>query len=196
MKTTTIFLLALLLACAAQAAEKQSAEELYKQGKAHYDKDEFDQALKLFDQVVSNYPKDPLATYAAHLSLDILNLRKDYDGLAKLARRYYENKILEQEGCPTIPISKLLSQAMYKQAEEKFKAEKYPQAAQDFIKIADEFPKSSVADGALYNAAISYEKANNNAEAHKIYQRLIGDYPKSPLAKRAAAAIKKATKEK
>lgn len=188
-------LLAFLPAGPAASAEEQTALSLYRQGKAHYDNDRFDQALAAFDQVVNRYPENPVAEYAANLSLDILNIKKDYAGLEKLTRRYAADKILMRHESLREVVNKLLPQIAYKQAQEVFKAKKYVEAGEAFLKVAAEFPKSLVADGALYNAAISYQKAKIQKKSLQIHQRLIREYPKSPLARRSQEIIKKFKEE-
>jgi TolA-binding protein len=88
-------------------------------------------------------------------------------------------------------IEKLLPQIAYKSAQELFKAKKYPEAGEAFLKVAAEHPKSAVADGALYNAALSYEKAEIKSRALEIHRRLIREHPQSPLARRSRENIKK-----
>jgi len=188
-------LLAFLPSRPAAAAEEQTALSLYRQGKAHYDNDRFDQALAAFEQVVSRYPENPVAEYAANLSLDILNIKKDYAGLEKLTRSYAANKILMRHESLREVVNKLLPQIAYKQAQEVFKAKKYVEAGEAFLKVAAEFPKSLIADGALYNAAISYQKAKINKRALEIHRRLIREYPKSPLARRSQQILKKSKEE-
>ena len=185
-----VFLLAFIFSPSAPA-EEQTAISLYRQGKAHYDSDRFDQALAAFDQVVTRHPESPVAEYAANLSLDILNIKKDYKGLSKLARRYAADKRLMKHESLREVVGKLLPQIAYKHAQELFKAKKYPEAGEAFLKVAAEYPKSVVADGALYNAALSYEKAEIPEKAKEIHQRLIRQYPRSPLARRSKEIIKK-----
>jgi len=191
----TVCLLALFLSRPAPAEEEQPAISLYRQGKIHYDNNRFDQALADFDQVVSRYPENPVAEYAANLSLDILNIRKDYAGLEKLARRYAADKILMRHESLREVIGQLLPQIAFKQAQELLKAKKYPEAGEAFLKVAAEHPKSAVADGALYNAAVSYQKANIEKRALEIHRRLIREYPKSPLARKSKKIIKKSKEE-
>lgn len=188
-------LLALLLSFPAPAGEEQTALSLYRQGKLHYDNDRFDQALAVFDQVVTRYPENPVSEYAANLSLDILNIKKDYPGLEKLVQRYAADKILMRHESLREVTHKLLPQLAYKQAQELFKAKKYVEAGEAFLKVVAEYPKSLVADGALYNAAMSYEKAKIPKKAKEIHQRLISEYPKSPLARRSREIIKKFKEE-
>jgi TolA-binding protein len=197
MRTTAVFvcLLALILTGPAPAAEEQTALSLYRQGKVHYDNDRFDQALAAFDQVVTRYPENPVAEFAANLSLDILNIKKDYTGLEKLARRYAADKILMRYESLREVVGKILPQIAYKNAQELFKAKKYPEAGEAFLKVAAEYPKSLVADGALYNAAVSYEKAKIGKRALEIHERLIREYPESPLARRSKEIIKKFREE-
>jgi TolA-binding protein len=195
MRTAAVFVSLLVFIQSAPAAEEQTALSLYRQGKIHYDNDRFDQALAAFDQVVSRYPENPVAEYAANLSLDILNIKKDYKGLEKLARRYAADKVLMKYESLREVVHKLLPQLAYKQAQELFKAKKYPEAGEAFLKVAAEYPKSLVADGALYNAAVSYEKAKIGKRALEIHQRLISEYPKSPLARRSQEIIKKSKGE-
>jgi TolA-binding protein len=186
-----VCLLAFLLPQPAPAAEEQPALSLYRQGKAHYDNDRFDQALAVFDQVTTRYPENPVAEYAANLSLDILNIKKDFAGLEKLARRYAADKKLMKHQSLREVLGKLLPQIAYKHAQELLKAKKYPEAGEAFLKVAAEYPKSVIADGALYNAAISYEKAKIAKRSQEIHRRLIREYPKSPLARRSREIIKK-----
>jgi TolA-binding protein len=197
MRTTAVFfcLLAFIFVQPAPAAEEQPALSLYRQGKAHYDNDRFDQALAAFDRVVTSYPENPVAEYAANLSLDILNIKKDYAGLEKLARRYAADKRLMKHASLREVIEKLLPQIAYKHAQELFKAKKYPEAGEAFLKVAAEYPKSVIADGALYNAALSYEKARIKARAQEIHRRLIREHPKSPLARRSKEILKKFKEE-
>jgi outer membrane protein assembly factor BamD (BamD/ComL family) len=197
MRLPAVFLclLALFLTRPAPAAEKQDALSLYTQGKTHYDNNRFDQALAAFDQVVSRYPENPVAEYAANLSLDILNMKKDYAGLEKLASRYAADKILMRHESLREVVEKLLPQISYKQAQELFKAKKYPEAGEAFLKVAAKHPKSVVADGALYNAALCYEKANIKSRSLQIHRRLIREYPQSPLARRSKEIIKKFKEE-
>jgi outer membrane protein assembly factor BamD (BamD/ComL family) len=197
MKTTAVIvcLLAFVFIQPAPAAEEQPALSLYRQGKIHYDNDRFDQALAAFDQVVTRHPENPVAEYAANLSLDILNIKKDYAGLEKLARRYAADKVLMKHESLREVIGKLLPQIAYKNAQELFKAKKYPEAGEAFLKVAAEYPKSLVADGALYNAAVCYEKAKIGKRALEIHERLIREYPQSPLARRSKEIIKKFKEE-
>jgi TolA-binding protein len=132
-----------------------------------------------------------VAEYAANLSLDILNMKKDYAGLEKLARRYAADKILMRHESLREVIPKLLPQILLKQAQQILKEKKYPEAGEAFLKVAAEFPKSDIADTALYNAAVSYEKAKIGKKALGIHQRLIREYPQSPLARRSREIIKK-----
>ena len=187
--------IAFLFTQPAPAAEKQTALSLYRQGKIHYDNDRFDQALAAFDQVVRRYPENPVSEYAANLSMDILNIKKDFAGLEKLARRYAADQILMKHESLREVIHKLLPQISYKKAQEIFKAGKYPEAGEAFLKVAADYPKSLVADGALYNAAVSYEKAKITKRALEIHRRLIREYPKSRLALRSREIIKKSKKE-
>jgi TolA-binding protein len=187
-------LLALLLAGAAPP-EEPPAVSLYRQGKVHYDHDRFDQALQFFDQVVRGYPENPLAAYAANLSLDILNLKKDYAGLEKLARRYAADRVLMQHESLREIVPKILPHVALKQAQRIFDEKKYPEAAEAFLRVADEFPESDIAGSALYNAALSYEKAGIQAKVLEIHRRLVRQYPKSGLARRCGKLIKNSKKE-
>jgi tetratricopeptide (TPR) repeat protein len=189
-----IFLFALLLPLSSPAGE-HAAVSLYRQGKAHYDLDRFDRALEVFDQVVRRYPENPVAGYAANLSLDILNIKKDYAGLEKLARRYAGDKILMRHESLREVIPKLLPQIALKRAQALFKEKKYPESGEAFLKVAAEFPKSDIVVSALYNAALSYEKAGIPKRALEIHRRLLSEHPKSPLARRSREIIEKSGKE-
>lgn len=55
--------------------------------------------------------------------------------------------------------------------------EKYPEAVESLIRVADEYPKSAVAEDALAGAAAGYWKQGKFVEAHKKYLELIRRYP-------------------
>ncbi len=189
------FMLFALLLPVSSAAGEHDAISLYRQGKAHYDHERFDQALEVFDQVVRRHPENPVAGYAANLSLDILNIKKDYPGLEKLARRYAGDEILMRHESLREVIPRLLPQIALKRAQDLFKKKKYPEAGEAFLKAAAEFPKSNIAVTALYNAALSHEKAGMTKRALEIHQRLIREHPKSPLARRSREIIEKSGQE-
>jgi outer membrane protein assembly factor BamD (BamD/ComL family) len=196
MKTSVILvcLFAFLYSGTARA-EEHAAVSLYRQGKVQYDNNRFDQALATFDLVIRRFPENPVAEYAANLSLDILNLKKDYAGLEKLARRYAADEVLMRYESLREVIGKLLPQISLKKAQQLLDKKKYPEAAKAFLKVAAEFPKSDIADSAVYNAALCYEKAKITKRSLEIHRRLIREYPQSPLARRSRAIIEKSEKE-
>ena len=70
--------------------------------------------------------------------------------------------------------------ALFRIAEIKEKREDYTTADSLYLRIADEFPESYMADDALMKAALLEDqrlKAKETAKAH--YERLINDYPTS-----------------
>ena len=160
----------------------------YRLGRLLYDHNLFEPALSHFDQIVTSHPGHDLAEYAAQLSIDVLNLQRDFAGLERLARRYRDNEALMRHEKLRETIEQLLPQIVFRRAFNDLESAREPaqikQAARRFLQLAREFPGFDRADHALYNAAIAFDRAHDLENARATRKRLLESYPQSPLTPR------------
>lgn len=160
----------------------------YRLGRLLYEHNKFEPALAHFDQVISARPGHELAAYAAQLSLDLLNLQRDFVGLERLVRRYRNNEALMRHTQLRDTVEQILPQVIFRCASHDLESAEEPaqirRAARKFLQLARELPGFDRADHALYNAAIAFDRARDPRNARAARKRLLEFYPKSPLAPR------------
>ncbi|MDZ4676918.1 MAG: tetratricopeptide repeat protein [Oligoflexia bacterium] len=142
----------------------------FKVGRLHYSYNHLDDALKNFKLVVAQHPRTPFAVYSANLILDIYNLRKDYDGLAREGNQLIRNKDLAQQGF-TADVKDVVEKVSFKKAQDLEVAKNYEASANSFAEFARNNPKSSLAFSAIFNAGVNYERAHKIPQAIGFYSR-------------------------
>lgn len=145
----------------------------YRLGSLYYYFNQFEKALRYFDEIITKYPNTPYAEFAANLTLDVYNLRKDYDGLEKAGQ-----KILS---IPELARSTVGSQVKDILQRSSFKRAQNLEGNKDFVKSAEayeEFAKknagSELAHTAYYNAGVNYERAGHFLKALGMYAVVLG----------------------
>ena len=143
----------------------------YKLGTLYYYYNQFEPALKIFDQVINEAPNSKFAEYSANLTLDIYNLRKDYEGLEKAA-----DKLLSIPGLKTTNLGRQIKaikqRSAFKRAETLEGGKDYVKAAKSYMKFANENPKSPLLVSAFYNAAINFDKGGELLLALPLYAKV------------------------
>jgi len=146
----------------------------YKLGALYYYHNQFPQALESFNSIIKQYPKSPYAQYAANLSLDIYNLRKDYGGLEAQGKAILENPDLAASPVGS-QVAGVLRRAEFKKAQDLEAQKKYDEAAASYEEFVRKNPGSDLGVTAAFNAAVSYEKAGDSAKAISMYGVVMGD---------------------
>lgn len=153
-------------------AEK-APEIKFRIGRLYYMHNQFDEATKVFREIVTIYPKTKYAEYSANLLLDIFNLRKDYAGLEKagaemLAVQSIANSKVGAE------IKGVMEKANFKKGQDLEVEKKYGESAQAFESFAKTNPRSELAGTAIFNAGVNYERAGMIAAAIVMYNQVLG----------------------
>ncbi|MCC6276358.1 MAG: tetratricopeptide repeat protein [Oligoflexia bacterium] len=156
---------------------EKSVDVKFKVGRLHYSFNHFDEALKTFKQIVSQHPKTPYAVYSANLILDIFNLRKDYDGLAREGQDLIKNPALASQGF-SADVREVVEKVDFKKAQDLELAKKYEDSARAFALFAKKYPKSALTPVATFNAGVNYERAYKFPEAIVSYSRVVATPPK------------------
>jgi TolA-binding protein len=152
-------------------AEK-APEIKFRIGRLYYMHNQFDEATKIFREIIQTYPKTKYAEYSANLLLDIFNLRKDYAGLEKAGA--------ELLAVPSIANSKVggeikgvMEKANFKKGQDLEGEKKYAESAQAYEAFAKANPHSDLASTAVFNAGVNYERAGMVGAAIVMYSQLL-----------------------
>lgn len=135
----------------------------------HYD---FEKAVPLFQSVIDKNPKSKYAVYSANLILDIYNLKKDYDGLAKVGKELLERKGLRSSDLE-IDVQDVVERANFKKAQDAEVAKDYLGSAKLYEKFVKAYPKSKLAVSARFNAGVNYERAQEVIRAISMYNKVV-----------------------
>lgn len=190
----------IIAACLAYAEklpqDEQSGNMMFRAGQIYYAYDHFDEARKLFGQIVATTGKDELVTSSINLIIESYLVTKDWEQvekwsrkLAMLSRDPLQKKTLHQfELGARFNQATALMQAGKRLIDEGDKEQarrKLDQAALAFTKLVDEDPRGKNSDKALNNAALCYTWSSRPRSAGKIYERIVREYPRSEFADRA-----------
>jgi cellulose synthase operon protein C len=151
----------------------------YRIAQAHYDRDEYDQALVAFEAILDGAPTGELGEVTADQILDIFQSKKDWRGLLKRARRFAEDERFADRPAFQKRARMIADQTNFKVLSLEM-ADLPPDAvAQGFERYASSSPDSSYADEALFNAAVYWEKAGRHDKALAVRLALVKAYPQS-----------------
>ena len=160
---------------------------LYKYGQLFYDNAEYDEAIKRFGVIVTEYPDDPNAKNAGNQILNALNKGGDFENIENWARKLKKAKAFSS---PTEQdrMDKLIVQSILKSGDKYNEGGKYEKAASFYLRVPKETSDAKQAAQALVNAGTMYEKAKQPEQAADVYLDLADKYgDKAPdLAERAA----------
>lgn len=151
---------------------EKAVDVKFKMGRLHYAYNHFDDAIKVFKQLVADHPHSPYAVYAANLILDIYNLRKDYTSLAREGKAFMHNKALIEAGFQT-DVRDLVEKASFKKAQDLEVQKDYEGSAKSFSEFYGANPQSSMRQSAAFNAGVNYERAHDIPDAIVYYQKTI-----------------------
>lgn len=140
----------------------------YKLGALYYYHNQFDQALSVFNSIIKNHPKSQYARYAANLTLDIYNLKKDYGGLEQAGQQILENQDLAKSDIGD-QVKGVLQRVSFKKAQDLEAKKDYAGAAKAFEDFGRANAKTDLGTSAFFNSAVDYEKAGDSNKALAMY---------------------------
>jgi len=155
-----------------------SGDVIFREGIIYYQKNQFDKADEVFQRLVKEKPNHKTAPTAAHLVLDMYNIRKDYSGLTKQAQVFFEKSGLGDSKFKS-EMKQIMGEVDFKQIEAIEKENKWSEAGDAYFRFYQNNSKSNLAEKALYNAFVSYEKADNKEKTNEMARVFIGKFPKS-----------------
>ena len=156
-------------------------EILFRQGRLYYDRQVFDPAVKLWGQLLEQFPESDYAEPAGELILDSFNRAQDYQNIETWARRLKQAPAFSSSAAQA-RLNTLIIQAVFKTGEQLAEQGKHDEAAAAYFRAAEEFPRDPRAKQAYYNAGLERQRAGQMAKAVEAFDRLIERYPGDEVA--------------
>jgi TolA-binding protein len=151
---------------------KKAPEIKFRQGRLMYQRNYFEDASKIFREIVQKYPNTKYAEYSANLLLDIYNLKKDYGGLEMAATELLKNEALAGTKAGQ-EIKEVLEKASFKKGQDLEQDKKFKESADVFMAFGQQNSKSNLAITAYFNAGVNYEKSGENEKAKNAYSQVL-----------------------
>ncbi len=161
----------------------------YRKARIFYDYNHFDEAIKLFADIVDHNTTDELAIYSANLLLDCLNILHRYKELLHTVDNYLANPILMKDEEFRKQMVSLKTDSLVAEAKQYEKDKNYKECGISFIAAAETLPEHKDHAQRLYNAGLCFQNAHLIGQAIKAREELIKDHPNDPLAQRALFQI-------
>jgi tetratricopeptide (TPR) repeat protein len=161
----------------------------YRKARVFYDYNHFDEAIKLFADIVDHHVTDDLAIYSANLLLDCLNILKRYKELLATVEKYLGNPVLMKDQEFRKQMVMLKTDSLVVEAKQYEKDKNYKECGISFIAAAETIPDHKEHAQRLYNAGLCFQNARLIGQAIKAREQLIKDHPKDNLAQRALFQI-------
>jgi TolA-binding protein len=165
----------------------------YQKALAYYDFDHCDEAAPLFSDIARKHSDSELAPFAADLLFDCRAQKADKVQLrADVAELCVNPKLTGARPdfarrCRTIDAALIRDQAEAMEAQQRFK-----EAADQYLKLAQKYSDDPKLDEIIYDAGIDYQKANLIGLSILAFQELMRAKPDSPLAKKSTYMVGRA----
>jgi tetratricopeptide (TPR) repeat protein len=161
---------------------------LYRLARIYYEHDHHTEAIKRFEQIITTDPDHELASYAANLLLDCLNLLKRYQAMARQVERMLKMPRLAK-GELLRTLNELWVSLERKRIEKLERAKKYRACGEGYLRMVARHPTHRWRDELLFNAAICFELAKLPRRAIAARVNLVTSTPASRLVPRTLAML-------
>ncbi|MCB0340717.1 MAG: hypothetical protein H6626_08900 [Pseudobdellovibrionaceae bacterium] len=121
----------------------------FKMGIIAYEKARYDEAAPIFVSIGDMFAKTEKGMKAQDLYLDILNLKKDYEGLKNYSKKLMGAKLAQDR---ITKLRKIYEQSYFLQAQQLEESGNLKMAMSQYKDFAQENPKSTLAEKAYWNA--------------------------------------------
>jgi tetratricopeptide (TPR) repeat protein len=157
----------------------------YRKARIYYEYNHFEEASKLFEDLVSKHPKHELAIYSANLLLDSLNALGKTKDVVKWVDKFLEMPELMKDPEFGKQMISLKSDTYDIEGHEYEKQKNFKECGRSMLAAAEALPDHSKHAERLWNAGQCFQNAHLVGQALKARQQLIEQHPKDPLAQKA-----------
>lgn len=153
----------------------------YKAAFVFYDHKHYVEAAKRFGEIILKWPADPFSQKAAELSMNILEVKEEWEPLSELAQKFLQDKRIAPPGGEFArKLAKVSEGARFKYVMDIYENKKDTQrAAKEFREFVKTYPKSENAHIALNNGILIAEQAEQLDLVIASAEQLLKEYPKT-----------------
>jgi len=173
---------------------KNAGDIMFRIGVIYYQKNQFEKANEEFRLLIKERPTHKTAPTAAHLVLDMYNIRKDYVGLTAQAQAFFQQANLG-DGKFKAEMKQIMGEVDFKQIESLEKEDKWNEAGEAYFRFYQNNSKADLAEKALYNSFVSFDKAGNLAQSSEMAKVFVAKYPKSEYCAKMILHLAKAAEK-
>jgi tetratricopeptide (TPR) repeat protein len=147
------------------APAAEHPELLFLKARTLHKRDQFADAIPIFEDIVKRFPREALSEYAANLLLDSLNRTNDFERLTLWVTKMRASRDLLAKRPDLVETLELLHvQTLRKQAQKHEAAGEFLACGQVYREAARS-KRIQRKDEALFNAGVCFERAGSNAAA-------------------------------
>ena len=157
----------------------------YRKARIYYEYNHFDEAAKLFQEVVEKHPNHELAIYSANLLLDSLNAQGKTKEVVAWVDKFLEMPNLMKDPEFGKQMISLKSDTYDLEGREYEKIGNFKECGRSLLAAADALPDHPKHAERLWNAGQCFQNAHLVGQALKARQQLIKEHPKDALAQKA-----------
>ncbi len=157
----------------------------YRKARIYYEYNHFDEAAKLFEDIVRKYPKHELAIYSANLLLDSLNAQGKTKEVVSWVDKFLEMPELMKDPEFGKQMISLKSDTYDMEGHAYEKEKNFKECGRSMLAAAESLPDHPKHAERLWNAGQCFQNAHLVGQALKARVQLIKDHPKDPLAQKA-----------
>jgi TolA-binding protein len=157
----------------------------YRKARIFYEYNHFDEASKLFADLVEKHPDHELAIYSANLLLDSLNAQGKTKEVVTYVDKFLEMPQLMKDPEFGKQMISLKSDTYDIEGHEYEKQHNYKECGRSMLAAAESLPDHPKHPERLWNAGQCFQNAHLVGQALKARLQLIKDHPKDPLAQKA-----------
>jgi len=161
------------------SSSKRIDEVWYMESEVYFRNNMFDEAIVGYKNIIDKYPNSKFYTDAVGNLIALYDYRKDYKEVQYWSNKLLLSKNISSSSYSPKEIKSLITVAAFKSAQKLESEGKNIEAADEYARLARQYPKSEYSDAALYNAGVTYEKLGMNKEATLAYGTILSKYPKS-----------------
>ncbi len=157
----------------------------YRKARIYYEYNHFDEAGKLFEDIVNKHSDNELAVYSANLLLDSLNAQGKTKDVITYVDKFLENPKLMKDPEFGKQMISLKSDSYDMEGHEFEKLHNYKECGRSMLASAESLPEHPKHAERLWNAGQCFQNAHLVGQALKARLALISAHPKDPLAQKA-----------
>lgn len=158
-------------------------DEVYYMGaEVYFRNNMFDEAISEYKKVVDRYPDSRFYGDSIRNLIALYNYKKDYKEVEYWSNKLLTSKKVSSSSYDSKEIKSLITGSVFKSAQRLESEGKDIAAADEYVRLARQYPRSEYSDAALYNAGVIYEKAGRYKDASSIYNIMLNRYPRSKYA--------------